>query len=346
MKIIKSITSSKMFPSLLVLALILLFNLIVQPGFLSIEIRDGQLFGGLITILNRSVPVMILAIGMTLVISTGGVDLSVGSVVAVSAAVALSLIRGDDVAPTAYTSMPIVLVVIISLSVGLLLGVWNGILIAKTGMPPVVATLVLMVAGRGLTQVITGERFVTVGYEPFRSISGGNFLGMPNQPWIVLGIFLLVWLFTRRTALGLFIETVGANKSAATYAGVRSNIIIILVYGISGICASIVGILAASSVLVVDPTNTGLNMELSAIVAVVLGGTSMKGGKFNLGGSCVGAIILMALTQTMFFYGVPVEFSLAIQAIVIVIVVVIQSPIARNFVTSLFKFKKREVASS
>ena len=332
-----------MFPSLLVLALILLFNLIVQPDFLSIEIRDGRLFGGLITILNRSVPVMLLAIGMTLVISTGGVDLSVGSVVAVSAAVALTLIRGDDVAPTAYTSMPIVWVVLISMSVGLFLGLWNGVLITKTGMPPVVATLVLMVAGRGLTQVITNERFVTVGYEPFRVISGGHTLGLPNQPWIALGIFLLVWFFTRRTALGLFIETVGANKSAATHAGIRSNVIIVVVYAISGLCASIVGILAASSVLVADPTNTGLNMELSAIVAVVLGGTSMKGGKFNLGGSCVGAIILMALTQTMFFYGVPVEFSLAIQAIAIVIVVIIQSASAQKFVSSFFKSKKREV---
>jgi simple sugar transport system permease protein len=123
-------------------------------------------------------------------------------------------------------------------------------------------------------------------------------------------------------------------------------VIIILVYAISGLCASIVGILAASSVLVVDPTNTGFNMELSAIVAVVLGGTSMRGGKFSLGGSCIGAIILMALTQTMFFYGVPVEFSLAIQAIVIVIVVIIQSAVTRNFLSSLFKSRKREVTSS
>lgn len=335
-----------MFPPLLALFLILLFNLIVQPGFLSLELRDGRFVGGLMLILNRSIPVMILAVGMTLVISTRGVDLSVGSVVAVSAAVAISLIRGGDLAPTAYTSMPLVFVVLITMLVGIALGVWNGLLVSKLNMPPVVATLVLMVAARGLTQIITQERSLTTGHTPFREIANGITLAIPNQFWIGVGIFLLVWFFTRRTALGLFIESVGANKSASTYAGIRSDTVIITVYAISALCASIVGILSASSVLVVEPMTTGLDMELSAIVAVVLGGTRMTGGKFNLGGSCIGAIILQALHQTMTFYGVPVQFSLVVQAIVIVIIIIIQSPTTRNFITSLFKGKKKEVPAS
>jgi len=326
-----------MFPPLLALALILLFNVVIQPGFLSIEIRDGRLFGGLITILNRSVPVMLLAIGMTLVIATGGTDLSVGSVLAVASAISISLIRGSDVSPTQDTAMHLGLVVIITMTVGVVCGLWNGFLVAKIGMPPVVATLILMVAGRGLTQNITRERSVTTGHLPFGEIANGFTLGIPNQIWIAALVLLLFWFFTRRTAFGLFVESVGANRSAANHAGIRATAILIVIYALSGLCASIAGILSASNVRVIEPMNTGQNMELDAIVAVVLGGTSMTGGKFNLGGSCIGAIILMALTQTMYFYGVPVEFALSIKAVVIVIVVIVQSPVTQKYISSNLK---------
>jgi len=335
-----------MFPPLLALALILLFNVVIQPGFLSVEIRDGRLFGGLVTVLNRSVPVMLLATGMTLVIATGGTDLSVGSVLAIASAVSISLIRGDDASPTADTAMALGLVVVITMIVGIICGLWNGFLVAKIGMPPVIATLILMVAGRGLTQNITRERSITTGHLPFGEIANGFTLGIPNQIWIALIVFLVFWYLTRRTAFGLFIESVGANRPAANLAGVRATSILIIIYALSGLCASIAGILNASNVRVIEPMNTGQNMELDAILAVVLGGTNMRGGKFNLGGSCVGAIILMALTQTMYFYGVPVEFSLSIKAIVIVAVVLIQSPTTRKFLASHIKLsKKREVSA-
>lgn len=335
-----------MFPPLLILALILLFNVIIQPGFLSVEIRDGRLFGGLITILNRSVPVMLLSMGMTLVIATGGTDLSVGSILAVCSAVSITLIRGSDVSPTADTSMVLWLVVIIALGVGILCGIWNGALVSKIGMPPVVATLILMVAGRGLTQNITLERSVTTGHEPFSEIANGFILGIPNQIWIALAVFLLFWFMTRRTAFGLFIESVGVSRSAANHAGIKATHIIIAIYALSGLCAAIAGVLSASNVRVIEPMNTGRDIELDAILAVVLGGTSMRGGKFNLGGSCVGAIILMALTQTMFFYGVPVEVSMSLKAIVIVIVVIIQSPVTRKFISSNIKLLGRRGGSA
>jgi len=437
--VLKRITTSSMFTPLLVLALILLFNVIVQPGFLSVEVREGVMRGGLINTLNRSVPVMLLAIGMTLVISTGGVDLSVGSVLAIGSAVAITLIRGDDASPTENTAMALGLVVIITLLVGVVCGLWNGVLVAKIGMPPIIATLIFMVAGRGLTQNITGERSVTTGHLPFSVIANGStsvsivpyalwyvmiafsvllmlyksrlihkilgkeeklaappkttktdskessgspgiiikilsgigifiknniialcilafgifglvayyFLyvpGIPNQIWIALVVFLIFWFFTRRTALGLFIESVGANRSAARLSGIKSSTILIVIYAVSGLCAAIAGILSASNVRVIEPMNTGRDMELDAILAVVLGGTNMKGGKFNLGGSCVGAIILMALTQTMTFYGVNVESTMWIKAVVIVIIILIQSPTTRKFLTSLFKkSSKREV---
>jgi len=341
MNLLRQITSSSMFSPLLALFLILLFNFIVQPGFLSFEIRDGRLFGGAVTILNRSVPVMLLAIGMTLVIATGGVDLSVGSVLAIGSAVSISLIRGGDINPTADTAMPLIFVVLITMLVGIAFGLWNGVLVAKIGMPPVVATLILMVAGRGLTQNITRERSLTTGHLPFGEIANGFTFGIPNQIWIAAIVFLAFWVLARRTAFGLFVETAGANRSAANHAGINATRVLLIVYALSGLCASIAGILSASNVRVIEPMNTGQNMELDAILAVVLGGTSMNGGKFNLGGSCVGAIILMALTQTMFFYGVPVEFALSIKAIVIVIIVIVQSPTTQKFVSSQFKVFNR-----
>jgi simple sugar transport system permease protein len=272
---------------------------------------------------------------MTLSIATGGVDLSVGSVLAVTSAVAIVLIRGDDVSPTAATSMAIPLVIFIAIGVGILCGIWNGTLIAKIGMPPIVATLILMVAGRGLTQNITGERSVTSGYEPFADISRGAILAIPNQVWVAVAIFVLFWLITRKTAFGLYVESVGANKSAATYAGIKSSRIIIIIYALSGFCAAIAGILFASELMVVAPMNVGMDRELHAIVAVVLGGTSMRGGKFNLGGTVIGALIFSLLNQTLLFYGVPPEFFLAVQAAIIVIIVIIQSPIFHSGLTKL-----------
>jgi len=342
MSVLKRIVSSPMFTPLLVLALILLFNAIIQPGFLSIELRDGVFRGGLVNTLNRSVPVMLLATGMTLVIATGGVDLSVGSVVAIGSAVAITLIRGDDASPTADTAMALGLVVIITMIVGVICGLWNGFLVARIGIPPIVATLIFMVAGRGLTQNITRERSITTGHLPFSELANGNILGIPNPIWIALGIFLIFWFFTRKTAFGLFIESVGANRSAARLAGIKATTILLAIYALSGLCASIAGILSASNVRVIEPMNTGRDMELDAILAVVLGGTNMRGGKFNLGGSCIGAIILMALTQTMTFYGVNPESAMWVKAVVIVLIILIQSSTTRKFISSRFKSKTPE----
>ena len=344
MRIIKKISASEMFSPLLILILILTFALILQPGFLSVGFRDGRFTGNLIDILNRSVPVMILAMGMTLVIATGGADLSVGAIVVITSAASIALIRGDTIDPTNSTAMHLFWVVLLTIGVGIICGLWNGFLVAKIGMQPVVATLILMVAGRGIAQNITRERSLTTGYLRFGEIANGFTLGIPNACWIALCVFLLFWFFTRKTAFGLFIESVGINKSAANHAGIRATLILIIIYALSGFCGSITGIIGASNVLVVEPMNTGQNMELDAIVSVVLGGTSMRGGKFNLGGSCIGAIILMALTKTMYSFGVPVEFALFVKAIVVVIVVLIQSPVTQKFISSRIKTKKGEVA--
>lgn len=344
MKVLKGITSSKMFSPILVLILILMSNLIMQRDFFAITIVDGHFYGQLIDILNRSVPVMLLAMGMTLVIATGGTDLSVGAVIVTTGALAIALIRGNTVDPTNTTAMHLSLVIIIPMIVGIICGIWNGFLVGVIGMQPVVATLIFMVAGRGIAQNITRERSLTTNYLPFSVIGQGYFLGLPVACFIALGLFLFFWVLTRKTAFGLFVESVGINKSAADHAGIKATLIIVVIYALSGLCASISGIIGASNIMVIEPMNAGQNTELDAIVSVVLGGTNMRGGKFNLGGSCVGAVILMALTKSMYSFGVPPEAALFVKALVVVVVVIIQSPVTQKSVSSIFK--KRRVAAN
>ena len=320
----------RMYLSLAALCAILFFNVLLNPGFLKITVVNGHLYGQLIDILNRAVPVMILSIGMTLVIATAGTDLSCGALLALSGALAVSLIRGGTTVLNAESAMPFMLVILISLIVTSLCGLWNGFLIAKLGIQPIVGTLILMTAGRGIAQLITGARNLTTGYAPFSVVGQGWFLGLPVPLFIAAGVFALVWYFARRTAFGLFVESVGINASASRYSGINSQRIIMIVYTISGFCAGVAGLIYASNIMCADATNAGLNYELDAILAVVLGGTAMTGGKFYLGGSVVGSLIIMALTKSIYAFDVAVESALVVKAAVVVMVVLIQSPFFRE----------------
>jgi simple sugar transport system permease protein len=319
-----------MFPPLVALFCILLFNVFLNPGFLSITILNGRLFGELIDILNRAVPVMILGIGMTLVIATGGTDLSCGALLALSGAISVSLIRGRSTILNAETETPFIIVILVSLAITSLLGLWNGFLVAKLRIQPIVATLILMTAGRGIAQLITGARNLTTGYPPFAVIGQGWFLMLPVPVFIAAGLFLLVWYFVRKTAFGLFVEAVGVNASAARYSGINASLVVMVVYMISGFCAGVAGLIYASNIMCADATNAGLYYELDAILAVVLGGTSMMGGRIYLGGTVIGALIIMALTKSIYAFNVAPESALVVKAIVVVLVVLVQSPLFQN----------------
>lgn len=328
---LRKITGAKIFSPILALFVILLFNVFLNPGFLSITIVDGHFFGQIIDILNRSVPIMILGMGMTLVIATGGTDLSCGALLALSGALSVSLIRGDTAVLNADSAMPLYLVILITLAVASLCGLWNGFLVSKIGMQPIVATLILMTAGRGIAQLITGARNLTTGYPPFAYIGQGWLLGLPVPMFIAAGVFILVWLLTRKTAFGLFVEAVGINASASRYSGINAQFIITMVYVISGFCAGVAGLIYASNIMCADATNAGLNYELDAILAVVLGGTSMLGGKFYLGGTVIGALIIMTLTKSIYAFDVAPETALVVKAAAVVAVVLIQSPFFREW---------------
>ncbi len=267
-------------PQIIALLLVLLVDSLVAPHFYQVVLQDGRLFGSPIDILNRAAPVALLAIGMTLVIATGGIDLSVGAVMAIAGATAASM-------TVAGHSLPVVLLA--ALAAGALAGLWNGILVAVLKIQPFVATLILMVAGRGVAQLITAGQIVTFDSPALAWLGSGSFLLFPTPVIVAAATLLLFWLFTRKTALGMFIEAVGINIRAAKNAGVNTRIVVMLAYVLSGVCAAIAGIIVAADIRGADANNAGLWLELDAILAVVIGGASLMGGRFNLLLSVVGA---------------------------------------------------------
>ncbi|QQR41067.1 ABC transporter permease [Devosia rhizoryzae] len=319
----RRVVSALASPQLLALLGVLLINWFLFPPFFRITWQDGRLFGSLIDVLNRGAPVAILAIGMAGVIATKGVDLSVGAIMAVAGAVAATMVVAGYPAPVA---------VVAALAVGLVCGLWNGFLVAVLDIQPIIATLVLMVAGRGIAQLIT-EGFIVTFTDPLLIFIGtGSFLGLPMAAVIALVLMIVVTLIIRRTALGLFIEAVGVNRAAASLAGIRSRMLLFLVYGLSGFCAAVAGIIVAGDIRGADANNAGLWLELDAILAVVIGGTSLLGGRFSVPLAVVGAIIIQAMNTGILVSGFPPEFNLIVKAGLIFIVLVIQSPLATRLV--------------
>ncbi|WP_240479809.1 ABC transporter permease [Paenibacillus wynnii] len=323
-----------LFWPLCVLGALLLFNLLYSPDFFSIVLRDGHLYGSLIDILNFGAPLVLVAIGMTLVIATKGIDLSVGSIVAISGAIAcLSISKGSD-----QSSLGLVMTAILSsLALSLVLGLWNGFLVAGAGIQPIIATLILMVAGRGIAQLVTSGQIITVDSSTYEYIGAGSLATLPFSIFIVAAMLIVALLLTRKTALGLFIESVGSNPTASRLAGIRSNMVIMSVYIFCGLCAGIAGLLLSSNVSSADGNNAGLWYELDAILAVVIGGTSLNGGRFYLMGTVIGALIIQTLTTTIYMIGVPPEITLVVKSVVVLAVCLIQSETFRSTIMTRWK---------
>ncbi|SFD77377.1 monosaccharide ABC transporter membrane protein, CUT2 family [Phytobacter palmae] len=304
-------------PQLLALILVLVVDSLVAPHFFQIVLQDGRLFGSPIDILNRAAPVALLAIGMTLVIATGGIDLSVGAVMAIAGATAASM-------TVAGYGLPIVLLA--ALGTGILAGLWNGVLVAILKIQPFVATLILMVAGRGVAQLITSGQIVTFNAPNLAWIGSGKLLLFPTPVIIALATLIIFWLFTRKTALGMFIEAVGINIRAAKNAGVNTRTVVMLAYVLSGVCAAIAGVIVAADIRGADANNAGLWLELDAILAVVIGGASLMGGRFNLVLSVVGALIIQGMNTGILLSGFQPELNQVVKAVVVLCVLIVQSP--------------------
>jgi simple sugar transport system permease protein len=310
----------------------MVINTIARPQFVSITVQDGRLYGALIDILRQSAPLILVSLGMTIVIATRGIDLSVGAVMAVSGAVALTIIDGAADANDPGTVMVAAAAAIL---VSLVLGLWNGFLVSLLGIQPIIATLVLMLAGRGMALLITEGFITTVNSTPFEYISTGYLLLFPFAFFIWVAAVAVVGLIERRTALGVLTESVGINPEASRLAGVRSRGIIWSAYAASATLAGVAGLIYASNIKAADANAAGQFIELYAILAVVLGGTSLMGGKFSLAGTVVGVLILQTLESSILFLGVSPAQSPVFFAIVVVLVVIIQSPALHRFVRRL-----------
>lgn len=311
------------------LLLLLAIDLIKDPGYLAITVNPttGNLTGNLIDILRQSAPVLMIAVGMTLVVATRGIDLSVGSVMAVSGAVSMQFLAGAPNTPGAAMTA-LALALLLSVALGLI----NGALVAWVGLQPFITTLVMMLAGRGIARVITGGQNTAATNDTFRWIANGTVFGFPVVFLIAALVVAAVAVLLRKTALGTMIEALGINPKASRLIGIRPGGLLLTVYALSALLAGLGGVFATASVMTVEVSRTGLNAELDAILAVVVGGTSLAGGKFSLTGSVVGALLITTLDKTIVFLSIPSAATPAFKAIVIVAVCLLQSDRVRGWI--------------
>ena len=302
------------------LALLLGFGAALVDGFLDVGVLDGRLVGYPVTIALNATRVMLLATGMCLVIATGGIDLSVGATMAIAAAVA---------AVTSNAGWSPAVAAGAGLGAALLAGLWNGALVAVLGIQPIVATLVLMVAGRGVAQLVTGGQVPALDAPALVFLGQGTVLGVPFPLLLVAGVFAVAVGLTRGTAAGLMVEAVGDNPTTARHVGIPVRGVKLLAYAFCGLCAGLAGLVDAALIRSADPNNAGLYLELDAIFAVVVGGTALVGGRFYLAGAIVGALLLQALTTIILALDAPSHLIPLPKAVVIVVVILLQSPVAR-----------------
>jgi galactofuranose transport system permease protein len=300
------------------LGLLIAICALSTPGFLDLELRDGRLFGPLVDVVHRSAPTMLVALGMTLVVGSGGVDLSVGSVMAISATVAAAAIRDHGAGGTTAAAA--------ALAVGGAAGLFNAFLVAGMRLQPIVATLILYTAGRGVAQLVSGGTVVAFDSAEIADLAVGAWLRLPKSAWIAAGALAVLALAVSRTAFGLYLQAYGDNPRAAYVAGLPVTAVIVAAYVLCSCLAACAGLLAAADVGAGDPSSTGAYVELDAILATVLGGTSLRGGKVRLAGTACGVWMLQALTTTVLMHGARLDLALIAKALAVLAVVAVQSP--------------------
>lgn len=340
---IKKITSARLFMPLVCLAAVLLVNVITTPDFFKVSINNGVLFGYVIDVINRASELVILAVGMTLVTAaSGGQDISVGAIMAVTGAVCCQILSGGALSVTEH-AVPMIVGMLAGVAVAALCGAFNGFLVAKLNIQPMIATLILFTAGRGIAQLVTAGQITYIRTSEYK-VLGGYFPGcpIPTPVFAAIIVVVIVAIILKKTALGLYIESVGINGSASRLVGLNSTMIKFLTYVICGVLAGIAGLVASSRIYSADCNNIGLNNEMDAILAVALGGNALGGGKFSLMGSVIGAYTIQALTTTLYAMNVKADQLPVYKAIVVVAIVIIQSPVFQKWISG-FKSKKSAV---
>ncbi|AYM82124.1 sugar ABC transporter permease [Agrobacterium tumefaciens str. Cherry 2E-2-2] len=295
--------------------MLLLFNMAVTPHFLSWQTFNVNL--------TQVATIVIVAVGMTLVISTGGIDLSVGSLMAISGALAPMIFMGK-LFPIENTALAVALAFVIPVVVAALLGAFNSLLVTRFSIQPIVATLVLFIAGRGIAQVMTNGNLQVFKTPSFQFIAMGNLFGIPTQVVLMLIIAALAYALIRYTVLGTQILAVGGNEKAARLTGIPVKRIKIFVYMISGALAGLAGLVVIARNSASDANVVGLGMELDAIAAVAVGGSLLTGGRANIVGTLIGALVIQLVRYTLLANGVPDAAALIVKAGLIILAVFIQ----------------------
>ncbi len=337
------IRSSALFLPFVCLVLVMAVNIIYDTmngsnplTFFIITLRDTTgngtiLYGRIIDILNRGSEAALLALGMTLVVSSSaGTDISVGSVMSVCASFCCMLLAGYGVSSTNDFNVPLVVGILAALILGCVCGAFNGFLVAFLKIQPMVATLILYSAARAVGLLMCNDLIVYIRNDAYGFL--GGFCGILPTPIIITAICIVILtLVLKKTALGMYIQSVGINDKASRIAGLNSKMIIWATYVLCGLFAAIAGVVASSRITSADSNNIGLYMELDAILAVALGGNSLGGGKFNLAGSVIGAYTIQAITTTLYNLGVSSAQAPVFKAIIVIIIVAIQAPPVKAF---------------
>jgi len=300
--------------------LLVLFNILFTPNFVSLQTINVNL--------TQVAPIVIVAVGMTLVIATGGIDLSVGSLMAISGALAPMIFLGT-IAPLPG-ALGVTLAFIVPVLVAGALGWFNGMLITRYSIQPIVGTLVLFIAGRGIAQVLTNGNLQVFKNEAFQFIALGRIGGIPVQ--VIIMALIVAWaaFLVRRMTLGRQILAVGGNEKAARLAGIPAKRVKRLVYALSGVLAGIAGLIVVARNSASDANLVGLGMELDAIAAVAVGGTLLTGGRANILGTLLGACVIQLVRYTLLANGVPDAAALVVKAGLIVLAVFIQQRAERT----------------
>ncbi len=339
---IKGITKRSLFLPFMCLLVVLMINLLKSPGFFAIAINNGVLYGRLIDVLNRGSEIAILAVGQTLVIAvSAGTDISVGSVMSLSACFCCMLLAGFGVSTTTTLAVPMFVGMLGGVLIGGVSGAFNGALVSKLKIQPMVATLILYTAARAIGLLLNNNQITYIRYEPYKFL--GNFIPgcpIPTPIFVTVIVIAIAAIVLKKTSLGLYIQSVGINNRAARLLGINSAWICFLCYVICGLCAGIAGILASSRIYSADSNNIGLYYELDAILAVALGGNSLGGGKFNLAGSIIGAYTIQAISTTLLAMGVSTDQAPVVKAIIVIIIVTVQSPVFRAWFSSKMSSRK------
>lgn len=331
MPCLRRITKSHLFLPVLCFVVVLLVNVIKTPNFFAVYMNNGVLYGYVVDVVNRASELVILAVGMTLVTAaSGGQDISVGAVMAVAAAVCCQVLSGGAASVTEFQNS-LVLAVIAALAASALCGAFNGFLVAKMHIQPMVATLILYTAGRGIAQLVTKGQITYIRQDSYQ-IAGGFIPGcpIPTPVFFAIGTVAIVSLVLKKSALGLYIESVGINGSASRLVGLNASRIKWITYIICGVLAGVAGLVSSSRIYSADANNIGLNLEMDAILAVAMGGNLLSGGKFSVAGSVIGAYTIQALTTTLYAMNVSSDQLPVYKAVVVIIIVAIQSPVCKK----------------